>query len=185
MLQFAGAKKSIQRQMISDTRKLAEKYLLNAHFADAIGCYSELVNMLSAFKSKMPCELGNAYQRFATANLLRANQLMKTDPAKAELYRAQGVLQIQQAILSYPSNATKELAACKAKLLDLTGCRAQVTLEEEDVDVEALSFEEVIQKQPEVLYWKKMLLDRYRAEQHTAGNALSVETPRHKVTNKY
>lgn len=185
MPKFAGAKKSIQRKMISDTRKLAEKYLLNAHFADAIGCYSELVNMLSAFKSKTPCELGNAYRGFATANLSRANQLMKTDPANAALYRDQGVLQIQQAILSYPSNATKELAACKAKLLDLTACVAQVTPEEEDVDVEALSFEEVIEKQPEVLYWKKMLLARYRAEQRAAGNALSVEIPRHKITNNY
>ncbi len=204
MLQFAGAKKSVQRQIITHTRLLAEKYALNANFISAIECYSELVGMLCAFKSKAPNELGNAYRDFAAANLARAGQLYEIDPSVAELHRAQGVLQIQQALLSYPSTATQQLDFCKSQLNDLTIFPRQVHVEEEDVDVEIVSVgadadasidvdvealssvEEIMKQNPAVLHWKKTLLQRYNAEQSAANNALPAETDtnNHRVINK-
>lgn len=198
MLQFKGANKTTQRQIISDTRLMAQKHTLNANYIEAIECYSDLINMLSAYKSKEPCELGNAYRDFAAANFSVAGRLIKTEPQKAELHKAQGILQIQQAILSYPSTATQELTACKAQLTNLTAFPTQhvdhenenIDIEElsadvgveADIDVEALSsVEEMLKEKPAVLHWKKALLQRYIAEQNAVNNALKVDESNQRV----
>lgn len=200
MLQFAGANKVKQRKIITDTRLLAEKHSSHTDYVSAIECYAELITMLDAFKSKAPHELGNAYRDFAAVNLARAEQLNTIAPKTAELHRAQANLQIQQAMLSYPSTATKELDDCQAKLIALTVFLGKVTDEEAFVDVEALSVEvdasssidvealsnveEILEQKPAMLHWKKALMQRYNAKQDAANNTLPTQTSTARVTNK-
>lgn len=158
-----------QQRQIDEVSKSANDYYQAGHFEMAGNRYSQLINLLTESKPrKSPLALGHAYWNFAMSNISWASQLQLTAADKAQLLKDQAKLQIQEAMLAYPSSAKKHLNACQSKLTELTTFLVNQEQSQSIIDVEEISNEVEIVKNPPVLFWKKALLQRYLLEQQNA-----------------
>ncbi len=166
-----------QQQIIDEASLCADAFYQKGHFEMAATRYSHSVTLLTAFKQRRPFDLGHAYWNFAMANISWASQLQLTDPNKAQLLKDQAKLQIQEAMLAYPSSAKKDLQACQAKLTELTTFLITKEQSQSFIDVEEISSAD---EKPPVLHWKKALLQRYLQE-HPQATACEPTQTNHSI----
>jgi hypothetical protein len=163
---IAGNNKRLAQQQgdIDEISRSANEYYQSGHFEMAGNRYSQLITLLSEFKRRKPLALGHAFWNFAMSNISWASYLQLTDLNKAQLLKDQAKVQIQEAMLNYPSFAKNHLSACQAKLTELTTFLVQEEKSVSYIDVEEISTEQPIFAQPPLLHWKKQLLQRYLNE---------------------